>query len=62
MPEEGRIRGVHPVYKALQALGERTFVKRLHVFKIDGAMNDVLPLVDSPDSAGAAGEDAEAAE
>lgn len=53
------------VYKALQALGklpERTFVKRLHVFKIDGAMNDVLPIVDSRDSAGAAGEEAEAAE
>lgn len=38
------------VYQALQALGalqERTFIKRLHVFKIDGALNDVLPLVDA---------------
>jgi len=42
------------VYHALSALGqldERKFIKRLHVFKIDGAMNDVLPLVDSRDSA-----------
>lgn len=38
------------VYKALQALGnlaERQYIKRLHVFKIDGALNDVLPIVDS---------------
>lgn len=38
------------VYQALQALGalpERQYIKRLHVFKIDGALNDVLPIVDN---------------
>lgn len=42
------------VYQSLQALGqlaERKYVKRLHVFKIDGALNDVLPLVDQRNSA-----------
>ena len=44
------------VYQALQALGkldERKYVKRLHVFKIDGALNDVLPIVDCRPSADA---------
>ena len=47
------------VYQALQALGqldERQYIKRLHVFKIDGALNDVLPLVDMRDSAPAQGD------
>ncbi len=42
------------VYQSLQALGqlaERIYIKRLHVFKIDGALNDVLPLVDKRPSA-----------
>jgi virulence-associated protein VapD len=46
------------VYQAIQALSqlaERVFIKRLHVFKIDGALNDVLPLVDQRDSAPATG-------
>ena len=36
------------VYRALAALAllpERRFIRRLHVFKIDGAFNDVLPIV-----------------
>ncbi|MBX7168592.1 MAG: hypothetical protein K1X74_19810 [Pirellulales bacterium] len=36
------------VYRAIQALSqlaEKQYIKRLHVFKIDGALNDVLPLV-----------------
>ena len=36
------------VYQALHALSllnERQYIKRLHVFKIDGALNDVLPIV-----------------
>ena len=44
------------VYQALQDLGqiaERQYIKRLHVFKIDGALNDVLPLVDNRPSAAA---------
>lgn len=43
------------VYQALQALSllaERQYIKRLHVFKIDGAMNDVLGIVDGRPSAG----------
>jgi virulence-associated protein VapD len=42
------------VYQALRALGaipERQFITRLHVFKIDGALNDVLPIVDNRASA-----------
>lgn len=42
------------VYQALQALAaltERQFIKRLHVFKIDGALNDVLPIVAGKTSA-----------
>jgi len=52
------------VYQALQALGrlaERRFISRLHVFKIDGALNDVLPLVDQRGSALADGADTEEA-
>lgn len=42
------------LFQALQALGkldERKFIKRLHVFKIDGAINDVLPIVAGKSSA-----------
>ena len=52
MPDEDN--ALVRVYQALQALGqltERKYVKRLHVFKIDGALNDVLPIVDKRDSA-----------
>lgn len=48
------------VYQALQALGrlpENQFIKRLHVFKIDGALNDVLPIVANRPSAPGAGEE-----
>ena len=51
------------VYKALQSLGnlaERTLIKRLHVFKIDGALNDVLPLVTGQASAPAYGDPGQA--
>jgi len=54
MPDEDN--ALVRVYQALQALGksnERQYIKRLHVFKIDGALNDVLPLVDDRDSAAA---------
>lgn len=42
------------VYQALQELSnleERKYIRRLHVFKIDGALNDVLPIVDNRSSA-----------
>lgn len=41
------------VYQALQALSllqERVYIKQLHVFKIDGALNDILPIFDQRDS------------
>jgi len=47
MPDEDN--ALVRVYQALQALAglpERVYIKRLHVFKIDGALNDVLPIVD----------------
>jgi virulence-associated protein VapD len=46
MPDEDN--ALVRVYQALQALSqldENQFIKRLHLFKIDGALNDVLPLV-----------------
>jgi virulence-associated protein VapD len=52
MPDEDN--ALVRVYQALQALGnipERKYIKRLHVFKIDGALNDVLPIVDKRYSA-----------
>jgi virulence-associated protein VapD len=52
MPDEDN--ALVRVYQALQALGqlpERKYVRRLHVFKIDGALNDVLPIVDKRYSA-----------
>ncbi|MGE3853081.1 MAG: hypothetical protein AB7K09_15160, partial [Planctomycetota bacterium] len=52
MPDEDN--ALVKVYQALQVLSnlsERQFIKRLHVFKIDGALNDVLPIVDSRPSA-----------
>jgi virulence-associated protein VapD len=60
MPDEDN--ALVRVYQALQALGalnERQFIKRLHVFKIDGALNDVLPIVAGHESA-PANADAEA--
>lgn len=58
MPDEDN--ALVRVYQALQALSrlpERQYIKRLHIFKIDGALNDVLPLVSGKASAPAAGED-----
>ncbi len=51
MPDEDN--ALVRVYQALQALSgipEKAYIKRLHVFKIDGALNDVLPIVDQRDS------------
>ena len=42
---------VHKALQELTKLNEAQFIKRLHVFKIDGALNDVLPLVSGKDSA-----------
>ena len=58
MPDEDN--ALVRVYQALQALSklpENQYIKRLHVFKIDGALNDVLPLVSGQPSAPAAGEE-----
>ncbi len=52
MPDEDN--ALVKVYQALQALqqiDESQYLKRLHVFKIDGALNDVLPLVTGNPSA-----------
>ena len=52
MPDEDN--ALVRVYRSLQALAvlpERIYIKRLHVFKIDGAPNDVLPIVDQRASA-----------
>jgi virulence-associated protein VapD len=57
MPDEDN--ALVRVYQAIQALSqmpESVYIKRLHVFKIDGALNDVLPLVTGQQSAPAAGE------
>ena len=38
------------VFRALNALSllpERRYIRRLHVFKIDGSFNDALPIVDN---------------
>lgn len=40
---------------ALRLLSERQYIKRLHVFRIDGALNDVLPVVDDRPSEPAPG-------
>jgi len=53
---------VHQALQALQGLAERQYIKRLHVFKIDGALNDVLPIVAGHASAPANGELEAAAE
>jgi|GEM_PF-6124481 virulence-associated protein VapD len=47
---------VYQALQALHALPERQYIKRLHVFKIDGALNDVLPLVTGQPSAPAEGQ------
>ncbi|NNC03069.1 hypothetical protein HJC10_09445 [Corallococcus exiguus] len=44
---------VYQAIQALKTLPESAHIKRLHVFKIDGALNDVLPLVGGRASAGA---------
>ena len=46
------------VFRALSALSllpERQYIKRLHIFKIDGALNDALPVVDERPSEPAPG-------
>ncbi|MCH7418446.1 hypothetical protein [Pseudomonas mosselii] len=46
MPDEdGALVRVYNAIQKLKALNESKYIKRLHVFKIDGAMNDLLPLV-----------------
>src|SRR5437868_6764555 len=46
MPDEDNaLVRVYQAIQALRALPESVYIKRLHVFKIDGALNDVLPLV-----------------
>ena len=60
MPDEDNaLVQVFNALAALRQLDERQYIKRLHVFKIDGALNDVLPIVDSRGSVGAAGVDEE---
>jgi virulence-associated protein VapD len=57
MPDEDN--ALVRVYRALQELSQLDvcqFIKRLHVFKIDGALNDVLPLVNGQPSAPAQGQ------
>ena len=44
--EENALVRVYRALGALALLPERRFIRRLHVFKIDGAFNDVLPIVD----------------
>lgn len=51
MPDlDGALVKVYSALQALAKLDERRFIKRLHVFKIDGALNDVLPIVDKRES------------
>ena len=48
MPDEDNaLVRVYQALRALSELDENQYIKRLHVFKIDGALNDVLPLVRS---------------
>lgn len=49
--EGGRDR-VHEALHALAALPERKVLRRMHVFKMEGALNDVLPIVDQRPSDG----------
>lgn len=58
MPDDdGALVRVYRAIQALSELDERMYIKRLHVFKIDGALNDVLPIVDAGrESASADGE------
>jgi virulence-associated protein VapD len=49
---DGALVRVYQAIQALTQLAERKYIKRLHVFKIDGALNDVLPIVDNRASAG----------
>lgn len=52
MPDEDNaLVRVYQAIQALKALNESQYIKRLHVFKIDGALNDVLPLVRNVPSA-----------
>lgn len=51
MPDEdGALVRVYRAIEKLKALNESQYIKRLHVFKIDGAMNDLLPLVNGRNS------------
>jgi len=54
--EDGALVRVYQAIQALSKLDERKYIKRLHVFKIDGALNDVLPLVTGEQSASAESE------
>lgn len=47
---DGALTQVYNALTALRGLQERQFIKRLHVFKIDGGLNDVLPVVDGRSS------------
>lgn len=46
MPDEdGALIKVYDALRSLEKLEEKKYIKRLHVFKIDGALNDALPTV-----------------
>lgn len=52
-PDDGG--GLDRVHEALRALGglpERRAIRRMHAFRIDGAVSDVLPIVDQRPSDG----------
>lgn len=50
---DGTLVKLFQALQALSSLEERKYIKRLHVFKIDGSLNDALPIVDNRDSAAA---------
>lgn len=63
--EENSLRKVIAAVRRLRALPENQYIRRLHVFRIDGALHDVLPEVaaDDRESEGApVNDDAAAAE
>ena len=50
LDDENALVRLYQAITALSNLPERVHIKRLHVFKIDGALNDVLPLVNGNNS------------
>ena len=59
MPDaENALVRVYQALHALSLLNERQYIKRLHVFKIDGSLNDALPIVCDRPSAPAPGREA----